>query len=152
MILIASETVECVNTFNNLGCTITSDCDDSAEIKVRTATAKAACIGLKTILKDYHISKNLKLKLLRTNDWARTKIGDHETLLLTVERRQLEYLGRFARKGSLEKICLNGNIEVEELVVMVQDWCRWRRFVRESTSARGPGITQQKKKCCTVDR
>ena len=32
---------------------------------------------------------------------------------------------------------------VEELVVMAQDRRRRRRFVRESTSARGPGITQR---------
>ena len=47
----------------------------------------------------------------KTSDCVRKQIGDHETLLLTVERRQLEYLGRIARKGSLEKICLSGNVE-----------------------------------------
>ena len=96
---------------------------------------------------------------------VRKQIGDHETLSLTVEIRQLELLGHVARKdGSLEKTCLSGNVEgkrrrgrqktrwsngtvkrtergVEEVVVIAPDRNRWRRFVRESTSAQGPGTT-----------
>lgn len=77
----------------------------------------------------------------------------------------MKYLGYVARKdGWLENICLSGNVEgkrrrcrektrwsdgivkrtrrgVEELVVMAQEGNQRRSFVRETTSARGLGIT-----------
>lgn len=66
LIKIDDNEVEFVDSFCYLGYLINNKNNDSIEIRRRIGTAKSACLALTKIWKDNSISKNMKMRILRS--------------------------------------------------------------------------------------
>eukprot|EP00794_Sanderia_malayensis_P019307 gene19307-21231_t len=65
-VTLEEESVEVVKEFKYLGALITNNYDDTKEIPRRIAIAKNATVSLNKIWKDKSISKQTKIRLLRS--------------------------------------------------------------------------------------
>lgn len=65
-LFVEDKSIEYVSNFCYLGFNLNNNVDDSQEIRRRIAIAKNACVSLTSVWKDRSLSRNLKLRLLRS--------------------------------------------------------------------------------------
>ena len=134
-IFLDGEKLDQINQFNYLGSLITLDCRCDKEIRRRIVLAKKAFTEKRTILADKKLSIKLRLRTLlygceswtissncrkrldALELWCYRKmmrlsymVGMERSLLNTIRRRELRFVGHVMRTGGLEKLVLEGKI------------------------------------------